>query len=164
MLQTPQPPTLHWRSPKAIWANYSVHIWLQRQFGPNTVFTYIRLAGCHRPPRPPHQWRCSKAIFRPNTVPFNLVWCGNNRQRGVDFAPQLPQHCFWFSLLYTAPDHPPTPHNCQLLLTCQSNAMHVWSQDTQKKLMRVLARGLEADKRPGSPDPKKTRFLFGLAV
>ncbi len=42
---------------------------VQRLFGPNTVYTY------------------GSNLFR---------W-GNKRQRGggVDFAPQLPQHCFW---------------------------------------------------------------------
>ncbi len=37
---------------------------------------------------------------------FNLVQCGNKRKRWVDFAPQLPQHCFcvlWF---------PPNPAKC----------------------------------------------------
>ncbi len=49
--------------------------------------------------QPPRHWRASKAIWTKYSVrnaPFNLVRCRNKRQTGVDFAPQLPQHCFWF--------------------------------------------------------------------
>ena len=60
----------------------TVNTHCKRPFGPNTVYTYVRLAGCPRP------------LVR-NSL-FNLVWCRNKRQRGVDFAPQLPQHCFLF--------------------------------------------------------------------
>ncbi len=76
----------------AIWAKCSVHKWqigwmsqnpphthtterLQRPVGPNIVYTYGS----------------------------NLVRCGNKRQRLVDFAPQLPEHCFLFvHLTHTA--------------------------------------------------------------
>ncbi len=59
----------HWRAAKAIWGNIQC----------------IHMSGWLDVPGPP-----------PNAL-LNLVWCGNKRQRGgVDFALQLPQHCFWF--------------------------------------------------------------------
>ncbi len=48
---------------------------LQRQFGPNTVYTYGRLAGCHRPPPPPEGLQ---RPFGPNTV----CACGSKGKLG----------------------------------------------------------------------------------
>ena len=38
---------------------------------------------------------------------FNLVQCGNKRQRWVDFAPQLPQHCFYLLFFWNGKSYPP---------------------------------------------------------
>ncbi len=45
-------------------------------------------------PPPPH-WRAPKAIWdKYRWQVGSLAWCRNKRQRVVDFARQLPQHCF----------------------------------------------------------------------
>ncbi len=83
-------------APKAIWAQYSVHTW---QVG------WMSLT-----PWSPH-WMSPKAIWVQYIIHiwvksvknalFNLVRCGNKRQRGgVDFALHLPQHCFWFYFVF----------------------------------------------------------------
>ncbi len=78
---------------------------LQRQFGPNTVYTYgskgnlgkiqcTHMAGwldVTDPLGPPTEG--FKRKYGQYAL-FKLVWWGNKRQSGVDFAPQLPQH--WF--------------------------------------------------------------------
>ncbi len=46
-------------------------------------------------PPPPH-WRSPKAIYGQYTVHIYLMSHLDLGQRGIDFAPQLPQHCFWF--------------------------------------------------------------------
>ncbi len=60
-----EPPPPNWRAPKAIWAKYNVH-----------MYVYGRLAGCPGPPPPP---LCTKSV---RNALFNLVRCGNKKQRG----------------------------------------------------------------------------------
>ena len=98
----PRPPGPHCMVQKAIWTKYSVYIWkvgwmshpptegLQRPFGSNTVFTYGRLAGCLRPPVPPH-WRASKASLckvhlwsEHLAVTAQWLFCGSNKNFVLD--------------------------------------------------------------------------------
>ena len=66
---------------------------LQRPYGQYTVYTYGRWAG-----------RLNTSDESVRNALFNLVQCGNKRQKGVDFAPQLPQHCFWFVYFVSGPE------------------------------------------------------------
>ncbi len=61
---------------------YSVHIW-QVGWMSQTASPTQKVSKGHL-----GQIQCAH-------MALNLVQCGNKRQRGVDFAPQLPQHCFW---------------------------------------------------------------------
>ncbi len=84
------------RPPAPMWPTEG----LQRPFGPNTVCTYGRWAGCPRSPGPLPPLKGSKGQLGQIHVSHgsSLVGCANKRQKGVDFAPQLTQHCFWLEM------------------------------------------------------------------
>ena len=83
---------------------FEVHLWSEHlavmaerpfcgsdNFCITDLMSYLDLG----PPTPP-----AEGLQRPYgqyTVHTYGRWAGNKRQRWVDFAPQLPQHCFYFS-------------------------------------------------------------------